>query len=344
MNNGWLVSTAGPQYLAGAELGQGMARAAERLGFDFILMPVKYRGFGGETKFWDQSVEPLTLTAAMAAVTDRITFYGSVAVLTIHPAVAARIAVTLDSIAPGRIGINIVSGWQAAEYAQMGLWPGPHYFKERYDYATEYVKVLRELWRDGVSNFAGDFFQLDDCRLSPQPLHGDMPIVCAGTSDRGMQFCADYGDFQFLTPSGTNISTAHAEQCARLLAASERSSREVGALALYLVIADETEQAARAKWERYREGVDVVAARNILGQASPDAAATAAAGTATLLKEGTVSAGLAVLFGSYEQIAEMLDEAAAVPGTSGLMLAFDDPVAGLEAFGARVLPLLRTRV
>ena len=41
--------------------------------------------------------------------------------------------------------------------------------------------------------------------------------------------------------------------------------------------------------------------------------------------------------------ARMLDEAAAVPGTKGLMLCFDDFLEGLEQFGKRVQPLMRSR-
>lgn len=62
-------------------------------------------------------------------------------------------ATTIDSIAPGRFGINIVTGWQEAEYSQMSLWPGPAYFGYRYKYATEYVQVMKDLWDKGVSNF-----------------------------------------------------------------------------------------------------------------------------------------------------------------------------------------------
>ena len=77
------------------------------------------------------------------------------AVLTLPPAMVARMAVTIDSIAPGRFGVNIVSGWQKAEYEQMGLWPGDEYFGHRYDYAAEYVAVMKELWEKGESNFKG---------------------------------------------------------------------------------------------------------------------------------------------------------------------------------------------
>jgi len=46
-------------------------------------------------------------------------------------------AVTIDAIAPVRFGANIVSGWQKAEYQQMGIWPGEVHFARRYDYCGE---------------------------------------------------------------------------------------------------------------------------------------------------------------------------------------------------------------
>ena len=50
-----------------------------------------------------------------------------------------------------------------------------------------------------------------------------------------------------------------------------------------------------------------------------------------------------VLIGSYASIAAMLDEMAAVPGVQGAMLTFDDFVAGMEDFGTRIQPLMRSR-
>src|SRR5207249_11188553 len=115
------------------------------------------------------------------------------AILTLHPAIVARMAVTIDSIAPSRFGINIVTGWQKAEFAQMGLWPGDEHYERRYEYASEYVSIIRELWTTGTSSFRGEYFHLDDCRLEPRP-QGHVGIVCAGQSDRGVRFCAEHGD------------------------------------------------------------------------------------------------------------------------------------------------------
>jgi pyrimidine oxygenase len=89
---------------------------------------IKMRGYGGVTEHWDYNLESFTLMAGLAAVTSKIMLFASVPVLVLPPAVVARMGSTIDSIAPGRFGINIVTGWQTAEYDQMGLWPGPDYF------------------------------------------------------------------------------------------------------------------------------------------------------------------------------------------------------------------------
>ncbi len=47
--------------------------------------------------------------------------------------------------------------------------------------------------------------------------------------------------------------------------------------------------------------------------------------------------------GSYASVARMLDEVASVPGTDGVLLTFDDFLAGIDAFGERIQPLMRCR-
>lgn len=161
--NGYLKSPASPQYSPTYDLNRDVAIAAERCGFDFALAMIKLRGCGGVTRHWDECLEAFTLTAALAAVTKRIRFFPSVAVLTMPPPFAARMVATIDSVAPGRCGINIVSGWQKAEYEQMGIWPGEDHFRRRYQYCAEYTQILQELWETGKSDFKGQFFQMDDC-------------------------------------------------------------------------------------------------------------------------------------------------------------------------------------
>ena len=154
-NNGWLISTHAPQYMPTFELNKAIVQKAEHYGFDFALSMIKLRGFGGKTEFWDHNLESFTLMAGLAAVTSRIQIYATAATLTLPPAIVARMASTIDSISGGRFGVNLVTGWQKPEYEQMGMWPGDDYFASRYDYLTEYVQVLRDLWGTGRSDFKG---------------------------------------------------------------------------------------------------------------------------------------------------------------------------------------------
>src|SRR5882762_6862817 len=104
-NNGWLISTTSPQYKPSFELNKQIVQKAEGYGFDFALSMIKLRGFGGESEFWDHNLESFTLMASLAAVTDRIKLFASTAVLTLPPALVARMATTIDSISGGRFGV-----------------------------------------------------------------------------------------------------------------------------------------------------------------------------------------------------------------------------------------------
>jgi pyrimidine oxygenase len=342
-NNGWIISENSPQYLPTFELNRDICQKAEHYGLDFALSMIKLRGFGGKTEFWDHALESFTLMAGIAAVTEKIKLYASTAVLTLPPAMVARMAVTIDSIAPGRFGINIVSGWQAAEYSQMGMWPGDSYFRDRYKYSTEYVKVMQELWETGKSDFKGEFFQMDDCRLLPKPT-SKIEIVCAGQSDVGMAFCAERGDYNFVMGTGFNTPTAAAATCERLQAAGEKTGRDVGSYVLFMIIAGETDEAAMAKWQSYKDGVDVDALAWMAEQSAADTTASATSTAKTIsLPESAVNLNIGVLVGSYATVAKLLDEAATTAGTKGIMLIFDDFLVGLDEFGQRIQPLMACR-
>ena len=342
-NNGWLISKTSPQYMPSFALNREVVQKAEALGFDFALSMIKLRGFGGVTEFWDHNLESFTLMAGLAAVTERIRLFASVALVTIPPAIVARMAVTIDDISNGRFGVNIVSGWQKAEYEQMGLWPGEVHFARRYDYSTEYVQVLNELWRDGRSDFQGEYFQMQDCRLSPRP-RVPVKIVAAGQSPRGMQFAAECADYNFVLGMGVNTPAAHASGNARLSQEAAKTGRKVGSYVLFMVIADDTDEAAMAKWQSYKDGVDIEALAWMTGQTAADkSAAEGSTARSISLPEGAVNFNMGTLVGSCASVARLLDEAAEVEGTEGIMLVFDDFLEGLDRFGTQIQPLMRCR-
>jgi pyrimidine oxygenase len=343
-NNGWLISTTSPQYKPSFDLNRTVVEKAEHFGFDFALSMIKLHGFGGPSGFWDYNLESFTLMAGLAAVTTRIQLFATCAVLTVPPPLAARMAVTIDSISHGRFGVNIISGWQRREYTQMGIWPGAEHYRRRYDYCAEYVAVMRELWETGRSDFKGDFFQMDDCRCLPLPM-AKIPIICAAQSDAGTRYAAQYADWNFCSSGGVNTPTMVTQSVARLVQATQEIGRKCGALVLTMVIADETDEAAMAKWEHYKAGTDLVALAYRDGQFDDDPSADPLAGPnrrRTLVTQHLPTQG-GVLVGSYASVARMLDELAEVPGVQGVMLTFDDFVIGMEQFGTRIMPLMRCR-
>lgn len=343
-NNGWLISTTSPQFMPTFELNRTIIEAAERFGFDFALSMIKLHGFGGPSQFWDHNLESFTLMAGLAAVTSRIQLFATCAVLTMPPPIAARMAVTIDDISRGRFGLNIISGWQRREYSQMGIWPGAEHYKRRYEYCGEYVAIMRELWETGRSDLKGTFFTMDDCRLSPRP-PGRIPIICAGQSDAGTRFAARYADYNFCVSFGENQPTAVAPSVARLVAAASEAEHSCGALVLIMVIADETDEAAQAKWEHYKAGTDheALAYRDAQAADDPSQETYTSPSRLKVLGADKRPTSHGVLIGSYASVARMLDELAEVPGVQGAMLTFDDFVVGMEQFGTRIQPLMRCR-
>ena len=342
-NNGWIVSSTSPQYKPSFDLNKQVVQAAERYGFDFALSMIKLRGFGGPTEFWDHNLESFTLMAGLAAVTSRIKLYATVPTLAIPPAIAARMASTIDSISHGRFGLNVITGWQRPEYSQMGIWPGDAYFGRRYDFAAEYVRVLRDLWTSGVSNFQGEFFKMTDCRLSPRP-QADMKIICAGQSDAGMAFTAKYADYNFCFGKGFNTPTACAETVERMQKISATTGRDIATYGLFMVITGETDAEALAKWELYKEGADLEALAWLTKQGSADTKSGADTNVKHMIDaKSAVNLNIGLLVGSHSTVARLLDEVATIKGLAGVLLTFDEFVSGTEVFGERIQPLMQCR-
>lgn len=342
-NNGWLLSENAPQYMPSFELNKQITLKAEQYGLDFALSMIKLRGFGGKTEFWDHNLESFTLMAGLAAVTSRIKLYATAPTLCLPPAIVARMASTIDSISSGRFGINLVTGWQRPEYSQMGLWPGDEYFSRRYAYLSEYAQVLRDLWGTGSSDLKGEFFQMEDCRLSPRP-QAEMKIICAGQSAAGMAFTATYADYNFCFGKGGNTPTAFAPTVERLEEAKAKTGRDVSSYVLFMIISDETDEAARAKWEHYKAGAD----QEAIAWLGLQGAADTKSGADTNIRQmadptSAVNINMGTLVGSYATVAALLDEVVTVPGTGGVLLVFDDFLKGLDDFGTKIQPLMASR-
>ena len=340
-SNGYIPSKGSPIYEPTFEHNKRISQEAEDLGFDFVLSMMKYRGFGGETGYWDSCLESFTLMSAIASVTSSIGLFPSISILSQHPAVVARMIATIDDISDGRCGLNIVTGWNKAEYEQMGMWPGNSHYTERYTYAKEYVDILKSLWRYGRCTYEGKFFKLDDCIVLPKP-KGEIPIVCAGQSPKGKQFVAENANHQFVMTGKNNLIAGVADITAR----SSAVNRKVGIYALYHMIIADTDEAAKDITEKIVRNVDTGAVSNILSSAALDTNPT---GTSDQLKsalqqdveEGNMAfMGIPVLYGSVGTLVEKIKNLEDETGIDGLLFSWPNFLDGLRKFGREIAPNL----
>jgi pyrimidine oxygenase len=117
---GWIRSTTAPPVPATYAYNRQVAILAERIGLDFLLAMAKWRGFGGASHHWDTPLESMTVSTALAEVTSRVRLIPTVHTLAFNVALVAKMPATLDQIAHGRAGLNVVSGWFRDELGQDG--------------------------------------------------------------------------------------------------------------------------------------------------------------------------------------------------------------------------------
>ena len=93
---------------------------------------------------------PLTSTLSLFS-TAHVTYH-------FHPLHFAKFGATIDFISNGRWGLNIVTGYSAAEQAAFGIEP-PIGHDEAYDMADEFTTLMKYLWSEDVPiEFEGQDF------------------------------------------------------------------------------------------------------------------------------------------------------------------------------------------
>ena len=111
-----------------------------------------------------------------------------------NPALAAKIAGTIDTLSEGRFTLAIGAGWYKREHEAYG-WTFPP-MKERQDRFEEACELIRLLIRsEDPVTFNGTYYQLDGARLSPGSYSEPIPIMVGGTGPkRTLRTLAKYGD------------------------------------------------------------------------------------------------------------------------------------------------------
>jgi len=110
-----------------------------------------------------------------------------------HPAVLAKALATIDHASNGRLEAGLGAGWHEPEYRGYGI-PFPAQ-GVRHDQLDEGIQVVRLLLTQDSTNFAGQYFQLEDARCNPKPVQKHLPIWIGGVGEkRTLQTAARYAD------------------------------------------------------------------------------------------------------------------------------------------------------
>jgi dimethylsulfone monooxygenase len=222
-----------------------LARLADEAGLDFMLPIARWKGYGGDTDFHGRSLETITWAVGLLCATKRMTVFGTVHAPLFHPLIAAKEFVTADHIGEGRVGVNIVVGWNEGEFEMFGVKQREH--DVRYDYAQEWIDVVKQAWScDGTFDFDGKYLQLKDARAYPKPYGDSRPLLMnAGSSDVGQAFALKNCDAFFVATSTSRTSLAgSAVKVTEVKAAAQQHDRNIEVFTVGQVICRPTQKEA----------------------------------------------------------------------------------------------------
>jgi FMNH2-dependent dimethyl sulfone monooxygenase len=188
------------------ELAKDVLCEADRSGFDLVLYAERH--LGADFEAW-------ILAAAVSSWTRNIRAMPAVHPGLWHPTLIAKMAACLDRLTPGRMAINLVTGWNEIEHRMYGGDVLLH-DNDRYIRAEEFLIVLRGMWSETPFSFEGQFYRVDKSELLLKPASTPMPeIFTASRSPRGLEMVAKYADWWFLDYDKSAADTAEVMESLR---------------------------------------------------------------------------------------------------------------------------------
>ncbi|WP_421994191.1 LLM class flavin-dependent oxidoreductase [Reyranella sp.] len=245
---------------------QAIARIAERGLFDLIFMGDNLYADPGAHPSYTLRLEPLTMLAALAAVTRHVGLGATVSTTYSDPWTVARAFASLDHISKGRAAWNAVTTASGQGAGNFGTVHPDH--ARRYERAAEFVDVVKGLWDcwadDALVADRATGTYIDPARLRPLDHEGPFfkvqgpinigrapqgqPIVLqAGGSEPGQALAARTADVVFSVVQDFGESQAQYAALKKRLPSYGRAPEDVTVLPGVMPVMGRTDREARDK-------------------------------------------------------------------------------------------------
>jgi len=256
-----------------------MAQALERACFDYIMIEdtlMVSDAYGGTMETYLKHAlmapkhDPSPLAAIMSAATSRLGVVATMSTTFYPPFMLARLCATLDHIAGGRFGWNIVTSGEDGSAKNFGMDKLTEH-DLRYDIADEYLDLVCQLWdawdpeavvldresgtyadhrKVHTIDFEGRFFKCRGPLNTVRSPQGRPAFVQAGGSPKGRQFAAKHADSIIAVAPGIEGMKEYRDDVRRRAEEQGRKPDDIKVLFVICPILGETEHEARERQAR----------------------------------------------------------------------------------------------
>ncbi len=257
-----------------------MAKMLERACFDYLMLEDKLlvsETYGGTSEAYLKHAlgfapkhDPVPLATLIAGATRQLGVVATMSTMAYPPFLLARLCATVDSIAGGRFGWNIVTSAENAAAQNFGLDALPPR-ELRYEMAQEYMELCYQLWnswepdaivRDRATgtyadykkvnaiNFNGKFFRCRGPLNTVRSPQGVPALLQAGGSPKGRDFAARHADSIIAIGAGAAAMKDYRDDVRARAKAHGRDPDDIKVLFLVAPVLAETADEAWAKHKR----------------------------------------------------------------------------------------------
>jgi len=317
-----------------------LVKMCDAAGIEFMLPIARWIGYGGETDFHGSVLETVTWAAGLLANSKDIQVFATVHTAFNHPIVSAKQLSTIDQLGGGRMGLNVVAGWNKPEYEAFGV-ELPEGHDERYERAQEWFEYIQKLWHeDSAFDWNGKYFQGSGVYGNPRPVQARVPILNAAASQQGRSFATHNADFLLTPVFDFDQATETVNDLNKQAAAV---NRDIGVFTIGAVVCRPTQKEAEEYLDYYaNENADWEAVDYLMKLQGMHAQSFTPDALANFRDRFAAGHGAFPLVGTPDHIADELEKLSQT-GLRGTTLAFVDYVKEFPYFRDEVLPRLEQK-